>query len=769
MPLGDNLRHSTACLVGGRNHQQQRRPTPHQDVGRSRFGGVRVAAPLAKDLASGHKVIALLARWWCVLCLCVATTTGCVRKARPANSYITTEVRLEGNQSLTEREVLESLATTESPRLLGLHGLEGVLFDYSEFDQGKLAQDLQRIERLYRARGYYEARVTVARVERDESKATVRVTIRVDEGPPVLVQRVTPKGLEQLPAAIGFRAQRAIALREGQPFDEASYEQTKRGILDVLAEDGFAFARIDGKVQVDVARHAADVALTVSPGPVSHYGRVDLEGLHEIPEDIVRSTLQLREGDVYRQSDVREAENALINLGVFSSARIERRDADPATGRVPLLILLREASLRTVRVGIGAAIDPVRFRTALRVGWEDQNFLGGLRRLQIDERPGIVFYPTRTTDYSMPTRLLPENRLIIEFRKPAFLEGRTTAILSAAYNIYPLLFPLPAGKDPSTERILGYHEFRGTAAIERAFFDLSLMLTPSLTLQTNVPVAYQRASDGTAIPVGIHTLNILYPELASSLDLRDDRIEPHKGILFQNSLQVAIPSRSPALVGDVRIRPELRTYLPVSKRSVLAARLGFGLLLPINYGDSLRADPEGLAAHPTQEQIVSDQQKLLFRAFYSGGPNSNRGYGFSEVGPHGPLGLLTAGNVDCLATPDAPDCIRPLGGLTLWEASMEVRFPIAGALRGVTFIDASDVTRRRASVRFTAPHLSPGIGLRYDTPIGPLRLDLGYRILSRSSSKATAPGAIRDEAELSGWFGSRYLPLALHIALGEAF
>lgn len=518
-----------------------------------------------------------------------------------------------------------------------------------------------------------------------------------------------------------------------------------------------------------MARHAADIELALSPGPASHYGSITLEGLSEVPEDIVRSTVQLREGDVYRQSDLREAETALINLGVFSSARIERSDADPATGRVSLVILLREASLRTVRIGIGAAIDPVRFHSALRLGWEDLNFLGRLRRLQVDERPGVVFYPTRTTDYSMPTRVLPENRLIVEFRKPAFLEGRTTAILSAAYNIYPLLFPLPQGKDPSTERILGYHEFRGTAAIERAFFNLSLLLTPSLTLQTNVPVAYQRASDGTAIPEGIHTLNILYPELASTLDLRDNRMEPRRGILLQNSFQVAIPNKSPALVGDIRIRPELRTYVPVSKRSVLAARLGFGFLLPINYGDSLQADPEGLAAHPTQEQVVSDQQKLLFRAFYSGGPNSNRGYGFSEVGPHGPLGLLTAGNVDCLATPNAPDCIRPLGGLTLWEASMEVRFPIAGALRGVTFIDASDVTRRRASVRLTAPHLSPGIGLRYDTPIGPLRLDLGYRILSRSSSKSSAPGEIRDEAELNGWFGSRYLPLALHIALGEAF
>lgn len=697
-------------------------------------------------------------------------TAGCVKQDRPSGKYITTEVRLEGNHMLDADEVLDGLTTTESPRLLGIAGLQGVIFDYSEFSESKLKQDLERIERLYRSRGYYEAKVTVARVERDETNATVRVTILVHEGLPVLIARVTPKGLEQLPAKIGFQAQRAITLLERKPFEEAKYEASKRGILGVLGDNGYAFARVEGTAKVDVALHSAEIEFTIDPGKPSVLGAIAIEGLHEIPEGIVRSTLQLHEGATYVGSDLREAENALINLGVFSSVRIEARDADSATGRVPLVVRVQEAALRAVRIGVGVAIDPVQFRTALRVGWEDQNFLGGLRRLGVDDRPGVVLYPTRTTDLAAPTRLLPENRLSVELRQPAFLEGRTTGLVSANYNIYPLLFPLPEGKDPAMERILGYHEISGSLGVERSFFDLKVLVAPKISLQTNVPVAYQRAADGTAVPAGLNTLHILYPDVSATLDLRDDRIEPHRGILLQNSLQVAIPKQSPAFVGDVRIRPEIRTYVPVSKHSVLATRLGFGFLFPINYGESLRANPLGIAADPTQPEVVSDQQKLLFRAFYSGGPNSNRGYGYSEVGPHGPLGLLMPGNVDCLATPNAPDCIRPLGGLTLWEASMEVRFPIVGALRGVTFIDASDVSRERGRFRLTVPHLSPGIGLRYDTPVGPLRLDIGYRLLTRTgSAPPITAGSIRDEAEMRGWFGSRYLPLALHIALGEAF
>jgi outer membrane protein insertion porin family/translocation and assembly module TamA len=85
----------------------------------------------------------------------------------------------------------------------------------------------------------------------------------------------------------------------------------------------------------------------------------------------------------------------------------------------------------------------------------------------------------------------------------------------------------------------------------------------------------------------------------------------------------------------------------------------------------------------------------------------------------------------------------------------------------VTFIDASDVTRTM-QLRLTAPHLSPGVGLRYASPIGPIRADLGYRLLEHTGTPPP-PTELQDEAETSTLFGARWLPVALHIALGEAF
>jgi outer membrane protein insertion porin family/translocation and assembly module TamA len=701
-----------------------------------------------------------------VLVTCLGGLEGCLRHSIPAGRYVTTGVNLEGTTALDEGELLAGLSTAGSPRLFGIPGLEGVLFEYNLYDESLLARDLERIERYCHARGYYEAKVTVARVERDESSSEVKVTIHLVEGAPVRTASVTPTGLERLPAAIGFKAQRAITLSANRPFDEQIYEDSKKGILTVLADDGYAFARVEGKARVDVARHQAIVEFAVDPGPVSRYGRIEIVGLKAIPESIIRDTLKLQAGARYRNSELREAENALINLGVFSTVRIEPMKPDQARGEVPLAVKVKESTLRSVRLGIGASIDPVQLGASARAGWEHLNFLGGLRRFSLETRPGLVFFPTSTENPILPTRALPSNRLRAELRQPAFLEGRTTGKLSGEYNIYPLLFPLPRDAVPENERILGYHEFRSSAGLERAFFDLSLIVSPSVTFQSNVPMAYQAPPGASGVPQGIDPIHVFYPELLTTIDLRDDRIDPHRGILFQNSVQFATMSLERDR-RDVRIKPELRTYLPVSKRGVLATRFAVGFLFPHNYGSTLSRTND-IASNPTDPEILRDQHRLLFRAFYSGGPNSNRGYGFSEVGPHGPLGLLTGGRVNCFVDPGDPDCIRPLGGLSLWEASVEVRFPILGPLGGVTFLDASQVTRRRFALDFTVPHLSPGLGLRYTTPIGPVRIDIGYRWLERTQM-AGKEGVIKDQAEMRGWFGKDWLPLSLHLAIGEAF
>ncbi|MEZ4225437.1 MAG: POTRA domain-containing protein [Polyangiaceae bacterium] len=694
----------------------------------------------------------------------VLALSGC--RSLPPQRDVVKDVEFVGVGSVDEDALREGLATAGSPRFLGLW--DGLFFDYEIFDENVLARDLERVERFYRARGFYEARVTAGRIFRVDDHH-VRVEIHVEEGQPVRVRNASLTGIERVPLEVSARALVLFRERmeEGRFFDEKEFEETAKRLGELLGDAGYAFAEVDYRAKVDVAQGAADVEFRVRPGEVARYGRVRILGLSAIPEAPVRANLDIAEGRRYSRRELDDAREALLALGRFSSVEIREDKSNPASGVVPITALVRESSLRTIRLGGGARFDVLRLSNHLRVGWEHKNFLGGMQQFSVEARPGVVYFPTRIGRFQEPTRLLPENTVRAELRQPSFLEGRTTGFIAGEYSITPLLYPLPEQVDVESERIIGYHSIKAQTGVERAFFSHKLYLTPSYNWEANFPFTYQGG-----IPDGLETVRVAFPELLAILDLRDDRIQPHRGAYLSNSLQYASKIFG-GVVSDLRVKPELRTYLPISRRVTLATRTTFGFLFPFDYGATLDPDDPTYSQDPTNPSVIRDQHKLLFRVFYSGGPNSNRGYPFRGVGPHGPVGFLVPTGENCstdrngvkVAIEDLPAaCIRPIGGLTLWEASMEVRFPITGPLEAATFVDASDVTRNVADLRFTVPHLSAGPGLRYMTPVGPFRLDVGYRIPGLQQIGETDLQV--DEGDPGTVFG---LPIAIHIALGEAF
>lgn len=693
---------------------------------------------------------------------------GCVKKP---DRDVVTDVSIEGGPSVDADDALEGMATAETPRFLGI--FYGV-YEYETFDENVLARDLERIERFYRKRGYYEAKVTAARVVHE--KADVKVEIQVHEGAPVMTREVTLTGIELLPIDVSTEALKAMKLQPEQRFDEDLFEETKRAIGDTLADKGYAFVEVKSTARVDIAHHEAYVRYEVKPGPLARYGpiRIVFVGKQEIPERPVRANLDIREGRRYSRTAVRDARLALVKLGVFSNVDVKEDTSHPETGVVPITVFVTESTLRAVNVGVGARYDVLELETHARLGWEDRNFLGGMRRFSIDDRPGLVFFPTRFGFNHAPTRVLLENKLRTELKQPSFIEGRTTGRLAGEYNIYPLLFPIEASPfaadQPEVQRVIGYHEVKGEVGVERFFFRHHFWVSPAYNWQADYPFTYQGD-----IPDGLEHVIVSFPALQTNIDFRDDRIHPHKGIFVSNDLQVA-GFVFGGTVSDVRVKPEARIYLPLArdKRWTLALRSTVGFLFPSNYGKTLdpsTAQGKTILTDPIDPDVIRDQHKLLFRAFYSGGPTSNRGYGYREVGPHGPVGFLIPTGQNCsldrpgVTLDNLPDtCKRPLGGLTLWEASFEVRFPIAGALGGAVFADASDVTRRVGEIRFNFPHISVGPGLRYDTPVGPLRLDIGYRLPFAQQIGQAEPRA--DEGTPQTIFG---LPIAVYFAFGEAF
>ncbi len=710
---------------------------------------------------------------WLGLLCALLLTFACA--PLPQGRYTLEAIHVAGNHELDDDELEKVMASRENSKLLWL--FSGVIFDYEIFDRYVLERDLERIQRYYRARGYYETRVRAARVIYKGRHA--KVYVEIEEGPAVLVARVDVHGLEALTPRLAARA-RAAALRQlplGKPFEEGAFEKAGKQIVRRLENNGYAYARVRRSADVDLPRRRAAAGFWVEPGAVARFGSVRIEGLGPLPEAPIRRALDLKTGDPYSRAELDEAKQQLLNLGVFSSVSIEPdiKEGGEQPTEVPLVVKLEPSKLRSVRLGGGVQLDTQRTELHLIAGWENNNFLGGFRHFLIEATPGVVLYPTRLPNFQRTRHLLPVLRLRSEFRQPGFIESRTSGLIRAQGSISPVI--LGSTYDPN-RAVLGYRELRGAVGLERSLGQLYGAL--SQNVQVSSPFVYVKGraeppanGDPTSCNpddpnrVCLDMVVISYPELFLSWDLRNDRIAPHRGAYFSLDTQVA------GLGGDardVKIQPEARGYVPITRRVTLAARGTVGFLFPQNYGDTIAPNAETRSSGPaeTRETWSRDIQLMFFRGFFSGGSSSNRGYATREIGPHGIVpfynpGQSTMALVDCAdpANISSRDCALPLGGFTLWEASLELRFPIKGALSGTLFSDTSDVSPYKVNFRFDRPHLSVGLGARYETPIGPVRLDVGYRVPGLQ-----APADARDEAVPREIFG---LPIAASFGIGEAF
>jgi outer membrane protein assembly factor BamA len=677
-------------------------------------------------------------------------TLGCATLP-PGRSAIDS-VSILGTEHLDSNEMAERIVTTPSPKFLGL--FRGLVYDYTVFDDLVLARDVLRLERYCHARGFYEAKVRAGRVLKQEN-GHVKIEIEVEEGSPTQVGSVVVEGTEPLPERLAHRMKALAArrLKDGAPFDESVFQGTEDALLHLLTDNGYARAKVSRDAVVDRDRHTATIVFGLSAGPPSTFGPVFIEGLSGLPEKPVLRAASITPGQPYTGSAIESARQALLDLGVFTSVEVTP-ELDQASGpesAVPIRVKVEPAKLRTVRLGAGAEFDSLKTDLHVMAGWEDDNFLGGLRRYRVSLKPGLVLYPLRTDNWVSPSRPLPEFRLENELRQPGFLEARTSGFLRADLNLFPVL--LGTNPNPS-DPVPGYLEPRMAVGVDRAFGKLYVRLTQNVQIEK--PIAYGGPVDDT-----LRTIAISYPELVTNLDFSDSRLRPHKGVFVSNTFQVA-GGIFGGDAADIAIQPDVRTYVSIGRRVTFATRAGVGLLFPSNYGASIRA-PGTLDV----TSLTRDLQLVYFRGLFAGGPNSDRGYPIRGIAPHelvpaaafgGPL--TTAGCSG--AAPDPANCSVPVGGFTRWEASVEFRFNVTGSFSMATFCDAADVSAAVATFRFTHPHVSCGLGARYDTPVGPIRADLGYRIPGLQILKNDDPSDQLPASVLG-------IPIALAVGIGEAF
>ncbi len=657
----------------------------------------------------------------------------------PVGQQIVSAVDIHGDTTGEEDELRRGIATRA---------------DVS-YDPSMLAKDLARIERFYRARGYYTATTRAARVLTGE-KDRVRVEIVVVPGTPVRVTGIALSGLEALPKSIAAKARAALRLEVGAPLDERRLHDDARALETELANNGFAFVRVEESASVSVRRKTATLQYRVTTGPETTIGEVQIDGLKSFDRRVVYGKLGLDPGMRFSRRALDRARRRIFELGVFSSVEVKPVLENPSDPRVPVRVVVSEGGTHAVHIGGALEQDTVRTRLAVRAGWESRNFLGGLRKLSLDVTPGVSFYPLAREGATV--RALPELESSAQFEQPAILDPRTSGYLRSEFNVYPVLY---SDYHPG-DNIIGFRELKQVVGAERPFYQSGMRARFSYNLEARYPFMYLGER-----PEGLDTVVVLFPELVVDLDLRDDPIEPRSGAYFQIATQAAGTFLGDAR--DIRLRPEARLYGTLGANWTLGWRGSLGLLFPDRcgnspsrgcYGDSLNQQNTS----DNQSAMTRDQQILLFRGFYSGGATSNRGYAQNEVGPHGVLGFLAPSNINCTVANPPPECERPLGGLTLWEMSLELRVVLSKLAGLVFFLDASDVTREAASFRLAYPHLSAGSGFRLRSPVGAVRLDVGLRVpyMQHVGAPELPPG----EGEPDRFLG---LPMAFHFGLGEAF
>lgn len=681
-------------------------------------------------------------------------------------------------------ELLDGLATAAPRKLLWIETQRP-----DTYDANSVARDLERIERFYRAQGYYDVKVVAARVlPVDEHRVSIEV--HVTPGPRVTVRSVQSdaSAILELSWDAQVKYKKVRQPQVGQPFTEARLDRYETQLQNTLKESGYAYAKVDVRATVDLNARAADIVVTMKPGKAARFGEIRIVGLKQIPERKVRAALDLRSGDPYSEEEQQDAKDALENMQLFTRVEVTPDLSNPEVTDVPVLVTLQEDQLRKLTLGGGSVIDALKLEVHVRTGWEHKNFLGGARKLTIDVTGGVDLYPNRLENldrlWVKPTNDFWILDSSVALEQPAIFNGRAKGFVKAGFSRRPVLYTLRDVDDARAQNVIGYHKPTAQIGIERSFLGQRIVLRPSYNVEARVPFMYQGSQ-----PQGLETIWVSFPRLFSLFqalpgDISEDRNKRDFAISFRNTVELAglrIGDRYyfGGAVSDLKVEPEIRAVAPILPRRshpeqrvgdlTVATRFKLGFLLAPDYGSSLRTDTAA-AINRDEARVTADQLRLLSRAFYSGGATSNRGYAQNAISPHGPVGFLVPTTVNCVTSPDASGCIRPLGGFTQWEASLELRYAALYPITIVAFADAADVSRDVGRLGFRYPHLSVGPGVRYESPVGPIRLDLGIRVpyaqawgqKDLPADNSHGPPA-NQQPDLFG------LPAALQLAIGDAF
>jgi len=590
--------------------------------------------------------------------------------------------------------------------------------------------DRYRIEAYYQTHGYFAASVVGADITPRQGPAdaptSVDVTFTVEEGVPTHIDAVEVRGLEPL----GTDGDKLIAalrrrLVPGAVFNYDAYDSGRADLQKAIQELGYAWAKLDGRVEVNRDAMLARFILTVTLGPRAVFGEVHIHGTSRVDPRLIALHTGIRAGAPYRPSDVEDARGQIYNLGTFSSVRVEIAHAPEHPEIADLDVLVQETTFNEVRVGGGFGLEQQRTDAHASVTYSRHNWRGRLRTLRLRIEPAYVAIPAFWDVQRQGPALSAEAQLI----QPDVLWPLTQLTFTVGYDVgieYPYQYQGP----------------RTQLGMSRSFWHGRLRAGLSYNFQlldffnTDPTLLADPAQTGQLFGyVDPYRLGWWQEDVA--LDLRDKPLDAHKGAYLGVTVEEGGVYAAGAFEYE-KILPEARGYVPLGNRVTIALRAQFGQIF-----------------------AQGDLGSPVTRRFYLGGPSSHRGFNYDRLSRQVPSGITGVQPI-------------PIGGDQMLLAQAELRvnlFAIANNWVALAaFVDAGDVSApscstdqcralyRNTSVDITNLHYAAGGGLRFKTIIGTLRFDVGVRLNRLAAMEAD--GTPNPDP---------HQRMAYHVSVGEAF
>ena len=613
-----------------------------------------------------------------------------------------TELIITGNKYFDQDTIRERMRIAPASLLLY----------YGRFSQTMLARDVQSIESLYQGSGFLQVKVD-PKVEDDYEGKTgrMRVTIQVQEGPQTLVENFAIDGIKSFPED---QIRTVINTDVGQPFSEITIATDRDAITNFYFNRGFPDVKLEANIEpVPGKSDRMNVKYVVTEGVQEFVNRVIVTGLEHTKRFVVDRELEVHSRAPLSQADMLNTQQKLYDVGVFNEVNVAVQNPQGAERSKNVIIQTAEAKRYTFTYGFGlevqtgdplsncknlpnpAACQPVgRTGVSPRVSFDVTrlNFLGRDYTILFKSRVGRL-----------------QQRVLLSFEAPRVLNSINKTITFTSFF------------DKTQDvRTFTAERLEGSAQLQHVINKGTQMLYRIVYRRVQVdPKTLQ--VDPNLIPLLSRPVRVGFPSVTYIRDTRNDPIESFRGVYTTSNLDIA-SSIFGSESNFARLVLQNSSYHVIKKSGpqrqwVLARATRIGI-----------AEPYGSNGH--------DFVPLPER-FFAGGSNSHRGFAINQAGPRD------------LATG------FPIGGNALFVNNIELRTPpialpiVEENLSAVFFHDAGNVftsteqmwkniykfSQQQQSACKTAMNCNydymshaVGAGLRYKTPIGPVRVDFGYNL-----------------------------------------